>query len=177
MDCGGFREDLTTIAEGGAAPEAAAHARTCTACAAWLATERRIVNAARLAQREPPTDVLARAYALMPARPRLLARLIGSNLAASGMRRSATDRFSLHLQAGEEPLHLQYIPTENGWEILGRAPSPDGSVARGGEAIDCGPAGRFRLIVPSLDDSGFTLRAGGVEIDVPPAGEMLGRDA
>lgn len=171
MDCKRHEEGLATLAEGGEAPEAARHVAECPACGTRLEGLRRMVAAARVPAFAAPADLVARAQALMrPAAPRrLIARLLGNGLAASGARRGGAEDFALHVGTDDVSVRLQYAPTKGGWEILGRAPGEGWSVA----GTPCGPSGRFRLLVPSLEESAFVLRSTEVEIEVPSARRLL----
>ncbi|RYG23112.1 hypothetical protein EON82_15050, partial [bacterium] len=167
--CREHEEGLATLAEGGSAPEAEAHVASCAACASRLAELRKTVESARLPFFDAPAELVARAQALMaPAvRRRWVARLLGNGLAASGARGAVKEEFALHVGTDEHSVRLQFIPTRTGWEMAGRAPAEGWQVVHGDVEMVCGPSGRFRLAVPSLDDSGFLLRSPESEIEVP----------
>ena len=173
MRCKDLQESLATLAEGGSAPEAEAHVAGCVDCGLRLAELRRVVGAARLPVESAPLDLIARAQALMRPRPRLVARLLGNGLAASGARRATAEAFSLSVGVDGVEIPLQFAPVKGGWELLGRAPSEDWTIERNGVEIPCGPAGRFHLFVPTLDEAWFTLRHGADEIVVPPVGGLI----
>lgn len=173
--CKDHEEGLATLAEGGVAPEAAAHVAVCPACAAREAELRRIVMSARLRQESADAALIARAQGLMAGRPRLVARLLGSGLAAAGARSTGAEAFALHVGAGGVSIRLAYAPAAGGWEILGRAPGEGWSVQRGDDETPCVPAGRFRLVVPSLDDAAFVLRSPQLDVAIPAAAELLDR--
>ncbi len=173
-----FEEGLASLAEGQPAPAAERHVATCPGCAAYLAELRRVVDAARLTQSGAPADLVARAKSLMASSSRrLIARLLGSSLAAAGARAAKTEEFSLHLGAEDVSIRLLYTQTKTGWEIAGRAPSEAWFVDYQDERTPCGTAGRFRLTVPNLEDAGFLLLGPDFEIAVPPAAELIGRDS
>ncbi len=176
MECNEFQEGLAALAEGGTAPAAAAHVSQCAACAKRLRELRRLVDSLSTPRYEVPRGLSARAQALMrPAPRRLVARLLGSSLAASGARLAGADGFTLHVGAEDLSVRLQYTPAPDGWEVLGRAPGSDWSVVVDSEPSSCGPQGRFRIVVPSLERSSFALRSAALEIEVPPARELMGR--
>ena len=164
------------LAEGGAAQAAAAHVAQCASCAKRLRELRRLVEALNAPTFEVPQDLAARARSLMRPTPRrLVARLLGSSLAASGARLAGADGFTLHVGAEEFSVRLQYTPAPEGWEVLGRAPGSGWSVVVDTEPSSCGPQGRFRILVPSLEKSDFALRSAALEIEVPPARELMDR--
>ncbi len=174
MDCGRFEDGIATLAEGEGSPEAAAHVAGCPACAARLDGLRKVVQAARLPRFEAPADLVARAQGLMQPRPRLVARLLGNGLLGAA-RAARTDDFALLVGTDDVAVRLNYAKTSGGWELLGRAPGEGWTVVRGNEETPCGPSGRFRLVVRSLDEAMFVLRAPGIEIEVPSARELLDR--
>ena len=176
MECKDFNEGLATLAEGGRASDAAAHVDRCEACARRLRELRRLVDVLSEPVYDVPRDLTARAQALMrPAPRRLIAQLIGSSLAAAGARLAGADGFTLHVGAESLSVRLQYSPAPDGWEVLGRAPGADWAVTVGAERSACGPQGRFRIVVPSLERSAFALRSEDLEIEVPAARELMGR--
>lgn len=176
MECNDFQEGLATLAEGGTSSATAAHVAQCASCAKRLRELTRLVEALSEPCLDVPRDLTARAQALMrPAPRRLVARLLGSSLAASGARLAGADGFTLHVGAEDLSVRLQYTPAPDGWEVLGRAPGAGWSVVFDAESSACGPQGRFRILVPSLERSNFSLRSAVLEIEVPPARELMGR--
>ena len=175
--CREHEEGLATLAEGGSAPQAESHVAGCEACVARLAELRKTVEAARLPFYNAPEELVARAQGLMaPAlRRRWVARLLGNSLAGTGARGSATEEFALHVGTEEHSVRLQYIPIRGGWEIVGRAPAEGWRVVHGDRETVCGPSGRFRIDVPSLERAGFALLSSDSEIEVPAASELLRR--
>jgi hypothetical protein len=180
--CREHEEGLATLAEGGSVPETEAHVAVCPECAARLKALRKTVGAARLPYFDAPSDLVNRARALMaPAtKRRLVARLLGNSLAGAGARGTATEEFALHVGTEEHSIRLQFVPRKGGWEVAGRAPGESWRVVHQESEIVSGPAGRFRFAVPSLEESGFLLRAPesdihAVEIEVPAASELLHR--
>lgn len=176
MKCKEYLDELATLAEGGATPEASSHVAGCPECRVHLDELRRLMAALGLERHDVPRDLTARAQSLMRPTPRrLIARLLGSSLAASGARLAGADGFTLHVGADELSVRLQYTPAPEGWEVLGRAPGTGWTVVAGAEPSSCGPQGRFRILVPSLEKSGFALRNAALEIEIPPARELMGR--
>jgi len=174
--CKQFEDGLTILAEGGQSPETTLHLESCPACTAKVLELRKVIEAARLSYTVAPRDLIARAQALMqPVRNRLLARLLGSSLANAGARAATTERFSLHLGADDLSVRVSYAPAKDGWEVAGRAPGEGWEVEYRGERSPCGPAGRFRLNVPNLEDAEFLLRGPWIELEIPSASEFLGR--
>ena len=175
MRCKDVQESLATLAEGGSAPEAAAHAAGCVDCGARLAQLRRVVEASRLPTWNAPANLVASAKDLMRPRPRLVARLLGNGLATSGARRASSEAFSLSVGVGSVAIPLRFVPARGGWEVLGRAPSEAWVVVRDGVETPCGPSGRFQILATSLDETAFVLRLGADEIEVPSAGGLIDR--
>lgn len=175
--CKDYEEGIAALAEGLPAPEAEAHVAGCPLCAKRLAELKRVVLAARLPQATAPSDLLARAQSLMRPAPRRIARLLGNGLAAAGARATKVDDFALHVGADDISVHLHYAQAQSGWEVMGRAPAADWTVVYKGDETSCGPSGRFRISVRSLDDAAFLLRApnGAGEIEIPSAWELVGR--
>lgn len=175
--CREHEEGLATLAEGGSAPETQAHVAACPLCTARLSELRKTVDAARMPLFDAPAELVARAQALMaPAtRRRLIARLLGNGLAAAGARGAVKEEFALHVGIEEHSVRLQFVPMKGGWELAGRAPAEGWRVVRPGSETVAGLSGRFRISVPSLEDSHFVLRSSDVEIEVPAASELLRR--
>ena len=174
MDCKRFWDDWARLAAGETVAEARRHAQECPACAERLAQCERVVRAVRTPVEAAPHDLVVRAGAIMPRRPRLVARLLGNGLAMSGAaRRGEVSDFALHVGVDGFSVRLQYTPVANGWEILGRAPTPDWSLSHEGGEVPCGASGRFRLVASSLGATSFVLRKDGAEIEVPSARELI----
>ncbi len=177
MNCKDFEDGLATLAEGGKAPEAARHAADCAVCAVRLGQMRHVVAAARRLREHAPSELVSRASALMRPTPRLVARLLGNGLKASGARRGEAKDFALHVGVDGFSVRLQYAPVPGGWEVMGRAPTPDWTIAHEGGVVPCGSSGRFRLVVSGLEGTSFVLRKDGTEIEVPSARELIDLDA
>lgn len=176
MRCSEFRDGIATLAEDGTDARAEAHVAQCAACAGRLAQLRRIVAASNAGYWTTPPDLALRARAMMGARPRLVARLLGNGLANSGARRADVRDFALHVGVEDFSIRLHYVPNQEGWEVLGRAPTSDWTVAYRGGTLPCGPSGRFRLLSPDLDGTAFVLCKEAVEIEVPSARELTDDD-
>ena len=172
MRCNDFKEGVAILAGGGTAPEAKVHVEGCADCARRLEELRRIVAVARTAYWTVPQSLSDRAKALMPDRPRLVARLLGSGLVRAGVRRGEARDFALHVGVEGFSIRLSYAPLPGGWEVLGRAPTADWTVVHSGGALPCGASGRFRLLSPDLDGTAFRLRKHETEIEVPSAREL-----
>ena len=171
MECKDFQEGLATLAEGGLSHEATAHTAGCPTCATRLDEMRRLVTALGESCFAVPPGLTARAKSLMRPTPRrFVARLLGSSLAGAGTRLAGADGFTLHVGAEELSVRLQYSPAPEGWEVLGRVPGTGWSVVFGAKREPVGPQGRFRILVPSLERSGFGLHSPTLELEVPPAG-------
>jgi hypothetical protein len=173
MRCDEVIEGLAKLAAGGASPEAVAHAAGCLDCATRLAELDRVVASVRQPYGDAPYDLIARAQALMNARPRLVARLLGNSLSNSGARRVQAQNFALYVGVEDFTLDLHYAKLPDGWELLGRAPTADWRIAHSGGVLPCGPSGRFRLVARDLDGTAFVLCKGGTEIEVPSARELI----
>ncbi len=172
MRCTDFLESLVSLAEGRFDAEASRHVGECAACASRLAEFERIVLAWRLSQEHAPSGLVVQAKGFVSGRRRLVARLLGNGLAAAGARRGGARDFALYVGVEDFSMHLHYSPLPDGWEVMGRAPTPGWSVAHEGGEIPCGTSGRFRLLAPSLDGTKCVLRKDGAEIEIPSAREL-----
>ena len=152
------------------------HIARCVACAKRFAQLKRIFDASRAGYWTAPLELGLRARAMMASKPRLVARLLGSGLVNSGARRADVRDFALHVGVDGFSIRLHYAPIREGWEVLGRAPTSDWTVAYQGGALPCGSSGRFRLLAPDLGGTAFVLRKDEVEIEIPSARELTNLD-
>ena len=177
MRCREFNDRVVTLAEGGEDPSAMEHARLCEACAVRLTQLKRIIAVSKMGYWTTPSELGVQAQALMSSRTRLVARLLGSGLTHSGARRGGLRDFALHVGIDDFSIRLHYSPLREGWEVLGRAPTSDWTVAYQGGVLPCGASGRFRLLAPDLDSTDFVLSKDDVEIEIPSAQELTDVDA
>lgn len=118
---------------------------------------------------EAPSHLITAAKSLMPKTVRfVVARLVASNLGLAGVRASEAHEVQALFEAEDHQVRVHYRSVSGGWEILGQGPPEleSGVHLRKPFAID--GRGRFELRVRRLEDSGFTLQFGGLEMSVPP---------
>lgn len=176
--CAQMELRLPDLAEGKADAEASAHLASCQGCAQKLEQLKTMLHAATVPVLNAPSDVLARAKALVAGKRRVFtARLFGSSLSLAGARSAATD-LQLMLGTEEQKLRLMYtrLPGDK-WEITGRAPGADWEVQRGSSRFPCDSFGGFVVQAPSLEQSDFTLVHGEEQIHIPSAQELLGGES
>jgi hypothetical protein len=70
-------------------------------------------------------------------------------------------------------LRLMYSHLGDGWEVLGRVPSGEWTVAAPESQVHMDAGGRFVLRAPDLGKTGFSLIGPERELVVPSAEEML----
>jgi hypothetical protein len=171
--CSQVLDQVTALAEGTSSPEAELHVAQCPSCAARLAELRKILQATALPMFNAPDDVVAQAQALMPnLAPRRRLRLVASTFGMAGAR-SMTQDFHLVVGSDEESVRLMYRQEDGGWEVIGRAPSPEWLLSRPEADEPVGQEGHFSFRASSLADTSFALVRGQTRLDIPSADELL----
>ncbi len=170
--CTRIWDGLVALASGKENEEAKLHLDGCPSCQARLAELTRAIQAMKRPEFDAPRDQIMMAVSLMPERQRqrFLATLLGSSLATAGARAALAESFQMTFQHDDVNLRLMYSKVDLGWEVMGRVPdqwvadSDEGEIQADGE-------GHFTLVVSELDQTGFLLRRGDVEIQIPSARE------
>ena len=177
--CKSFEEGLIRLAEGQRVPDVESHVANCANCAQKLSELKQLIGAFRIRQFDAPTELVARAKALMPNQRRhLLARLVSPWMGLSPARSVASDGLALQVGADEFVVRLLLAPigsptNPREWEVSGMAPSSEWQVVRGDTEMPCGESGRFKFSVSRLSETAFVLRSATVEVEVPSAQELI----
>ncbi len=168
--CPKFQERLIELADGGSDPELTGHLETCANCRAEFEKWTQLLGAARLTMEEPSAESIRRAEAIMPERPRLVARLVSHSGLAFGMRGSHEEAHVVVDVQGES-MRIAYIPSGPNWTVIGRAPS-DYDVIRGEKMLALDEDGRFEFTGSAMQETGFAVSRGDQWIDIPDLGHL-----
>ncbi|RYG32545.1 hypothetical protein EON81_20380 [bacterium] len=130
--------------------------------------ERRLREAGEGTWESAPSDLIAAAKALIPARPtvRLGFLTLGAAVARDGDSRRQAVLTPPEGMDGPR-LRLAAERTREGWEVVGRAEG----LVQAAHTVEEGEDGAFRFVAPTLEETGFRLVAADGVFEVPPLSE------
>lgn len=176
--CRDYEQDLVTIAHGGEAPEAQAHADACERCADKLSQHHRLAAVLAVPTWLPSEDGLRRAQAIVPAPTRTVARLVRSTLGLAGARYGGHDSFQLVYESDTLDARLMFESSSRGWTITGRLEGPVEEASVGGTIVELDEEGRFTASLSNgnSDDILVRMEGGDVVLPLPPEVASRGSD-
>lgn len=165
-----YRERLVAMAETGLDADLARHVESCSTCAALLARYQRMHKAAKQEWVSAPSSLIGAAKAMLPSTRRaFIAGRLGTSLLAGA--RGVPEEFQLVAGTEELPVRLLASREDNGWHVMGRFPAGNWAIESSHPAwIE---EGGFRLLVPSLRESEFTLVGADETLEFPSIETLL----
>ncbi|MBX7134512.1 MAG: hypothetical protein K1X67_17720 [Fimbriimonadaceae bacterium] len=172
--CNRFWNGLAALASGETDPETQMHMETCADCQAKLTELTQAVQAMKRPEYDAPRDQVLMAASLMPVqqRRRFLASLLSSSLAAAGARSAVAESFQMTFQHDDLTTRVMVSKVDRGWEVMTRIPEQWLATTLDGD-VQSDAEGRFSFVAPDLDQTGFILRRGDVEVQIPSAREAM----
>ena len=172
--CRRFEQALIVLAEGGEAPEAAAHLDQCEGCTRRLAEYRHLLGEGGIAKatQNAPAEWIARAAAIFPEARR--AAVLRHSLSQVGARLRDTDTLQIAYEVDGVVLRVQYARLGSGWQVTGRVLDLAWTVQHRGASVPLDPEGGFQIDVRETADTGFDLVLPSGRVAIPGVAEALG---
>lgn len=171
LECRENWEGVVSLAEGQANDRASAHLEECESCRLRFHQLRSMMSGMETPEFEVPSSLVQAAKDLFVGKRRKLG-LIRTSLQLSSARAPKQDLQAVFGGEGIE-IRVMYSKVEQGWEILGQAPSDHWRVEWEGGTVESDERGRFHFRVETLESSEFSLVGEMEAYEVPSASEAI----
>ncbi len=171
-DCLDLWEALVQLAEGKENPEARKHLESCFICHKKFQQVQRLVSGMLVEHHEPPQQLSDWAKGLMPQKSVVRMGLLRTTLSLSGARSIAADFQSIYVDQDLE-IRVMYSKVAEGWEVVSKLPFSEWLPSHESAPVETNESGRFRFVVPSLDETEFQLDHAGRRLVVPSGSEAV----